>query len=286
MPTAVDFWTLFLIAALVLTPVIALYAVWRSRRTTRETKGPGTAWATVALVVVRVVIAVTLLGYAAVTVSPGHTSTGYGDRVELEDGWYDEHGTNHKGQRLLVSMLTTQRALQLCPYRMAPVPGRPGVTTSVERNCWARRNLDQEVDGVDVGAWTMTKEVVDPPASVGRTLMAFSLLGLFGFAVVALSLERILRLTTRRQPFAAANVHWLRLLAGGVALVGIVSPVLVDRYADTLVLEHMGQAGEEALGSEGFAVGATPFFVVVLILVLAEIWQFGIRLQAEAEATV
>ncbi len=274
----------------VLTPVVAAIALVRSRRRASREGAPSTMWASAGLVVIRGAALLAVIGLLFVVVAPGDSSSQVisDGQIELESGWYDEEADAlQDGRRLTIAVLSEYMPLELCPSRSEAMESRPGVSQAVEARCWARRNLDANYDGVDVGEWTMVKHVEDPPASVTWTLALLELVALLGVGLVLLSLDRILVRTARRQPFASDNVRWLRLLAVGVGVAGIVHPALERRYTNELVLEYLGQAGKQAIAfDEWWAVGYTPWIAVLLVLILAEVWRFGIRLQEDVEATV
>lgn len=100
-----------------------------------------------------------------------------------------------------------------------------------------------------------------------------------------MALERILRLTALRRPFSRGAVLWLRVLAVAVAGVTVLMPALVDRFIDGLEQEYFAPAAL-AGADHGITVGVGPIMAVLLILALAEVWRFGIRLQEEAEGVV
>lgn len=274
--------------AVFLLPVVLAVAVWRAQRAAKRDGAPTTVWATVALVTVRFYGGLLLIvGLSIAFNGSSNTIQHLDDRIELEDGFYDDFDRFQDKQRLTFTVGATQ-PLKLCPdvKQGRPVPGMPGTEYYPERNCWARRTLDRDVKGVTVGDWSMRKEVVGPSRSVGRTMTALMLVSIAFLGMALFAIERILRQTAARRPFARSNIGWLRVLAAAVAGAGILAPLMHDWYADRLVEQYFGANATRVFIDETTPVGYGPAAAVVLILVLAEIWRFGIRLQDDAEATV
>lgn len=278
-------YTLF---AVFLAPFVVAIALWRSRRASRRDGVPGTPWATAALVTVRFIGGYLLIGFLLLSFNgTGNHVEFHGDRLKLEDGYFDDFGRLQQQQRLTITVDATH-SLALCPAvkQGRPVPGRPEAQYYPEQNCWARRALNRDVNGVEIGDWSMRKVVIGPSASVGRTMTALALLSLLFFGIAVFAIERILRQTAARRPFARSNVGWLQVLAIGVTGLGILAPLLQDWYVDGLVEQYFGEYTTRAFVDGTFPVVWGPAVAVVLILVLAEIWRFGISLQEDVEATV
>jgi len=286
---SVSWWgTAFPLLLLVVTPIAVAIGVIRQRRRRGRTGGPAAVWINVALVIARVgLVSMVLLG-GTLVVKPSRSSVDDSARYSLERGWWDyeaDPSVYHRTQRLTVRLFDAE--LDLCPTRMAPVPGKgEPFEQEVERNCWARRRLAADWgDGVSVGKSSLERTIVSPPARVGRIEYALSLVAVVLLVLVFLAVERILTLAGKRRPFSRPVIWWFRLIVASVAGLVLLVPALENRFADSLVREYFGPAGAGHL-DRGASIPFAAWAAVIMLLAIGEIWWFGIRLQEDAEATV
>lgn len=92
-------------------------------------------------------------------------------------------------------------------------------------------------------------------------------------------------------PFAGGGVFWLRLCALAVAAGGVVLPILVHRFESSL-LDRLAARPADTLTNfptlepASSLPGPAPYVIVIMLLVFAQVWQRGISLREDAEATV
>jgi hypothetical protein len=288
-----SWWASLILVVVVVAPAVALVAAARAKRASKRDGEPSTAWAVAALTLVRIALGALVVGALALALAGSGSTTMLGEHIELEHGWFDpDNEVDHPGQLRMTLTATEKNALTLCPSREVPADSNdrrvfgPDVTyVNRERNCWARRNMAMQYPGVEQAGWVMRARVVQPPASTVRTFYALMIANLLAVIAIGVAIERILARTARRRPFDRRNVRWLRVLAGGVAAATIVVPWLVSRFAESQFREYFGEVGRY-VGQEGAPFGMTNIFLVILLLALAEVWRFGIRLQEDDEATV
>jgi hypothetical protein len=134
------------------------------------------------------------------------------------------------------------------------------------------------VDGeLTLAAWGSTRV----EQALGRG--DWMLVGL-GMLVAAILLEPVLRSTALGRPFAAGNARRLLGVAGVVAVVGTVAPLL-PAAAGALVLARTG------LGDSGHLVAAGglspfPLLVAAVLAVIAEAFRRGEQLARDSEGLV
>lgn len=250
-------------------------------------------WAAITLTITRLGLLALFVVGAGFTLAGGGVERKLDDRVTIEKGWlepgsivgktYEERaGKWHPEMVRLQLFIETPRAASICPIEPVKVDEDAGGTTYVERpsKCAARREVMASYGGEPVSV-TVYKLIVDPPAAVGRRIDALIGLGWLLLVLAGLCVERILSAAVRGQPFAMSNVRWLRALAAAAAGLMVGVPLLVDRLVAQLVEEFLPQ-----LPPQGWSVSLWPLLVVALLLALAEIWRYGIRLQEADEATV
>ncbi|MDO9353838.1 MAG: DUF2975 domain-containing protein [Solirubrobacteraceae bacterium] len=247
-------------------------------------------WATFALWIVRVGIVAWVIGVGLALV--GVSDRALGDRLSLQEyGFGYPNPTNPKGKPIehngpwLVLAADTSR--RFCPQLNRPYDASDPAQASVYGRgaCQISKAVRAGFGDVDVDGLRLVRQIEGPPDRVesGMTRVLFA--GYAFFLLAAVSLERILRLTSRGRPFSKGAVRWLRALAVGGAGVLIVVPYFTDRFIDGLVREYFTADGvaEAGIGTS-FNLGAV--FGIVLILVIAEVWRAGINLQDDVEATV
>jgi hypothetical protein len=255
--------------------VVVAVGVWilRSDRSSRAGGAFPTRWANVSLFVVRLL----LLSGAAAAVVALTSSSDRGGRTHLGP-------LSRSGDSLAISVASTEPNAVCEKHHV-----RSGEHLLPGAEC----DLSRALAGAQAHRATVVGVALDiraEPATAGElgTYARLRLLRVFGLLVGALALERMLTNVALRRPFAPRNIAWLRAIAVSVAFVGLLIPWQVGRLADGLVRRYGDLAPDQLVLSYNasdagrwIALGA-----VVLILVLAEIWRYGIRLQREAEATV
>ena len=265
------------LGGLLLIPVAAAIAVFRSRRRTRAAGASATSWAAAALVVARAWLAFLAVAFVWTTVS----GPGGAERV-LVDGIT----RNHETRAMTVEAETSDRQV-LCPTRQVQeIDGSSLIYTPCRA---AKAVADAKPRNAKLAEFRLDVRVDSPTVADHRTFDALSIVGLLLVVLGAVAVERMLSRVVKRQPFAMENVRWLRVIAVVVALHGWVVPTLAYRFGDALVLR------QTALGSGEFSTvhrvgentgGLAPLLLALLVFVLAEVWRFGIRLQDDVEATV
>jgi hypothetical protein len=99
----------------------------------------------------------------------------------------------------------------------------------------------------------------------------------------------VARSTRVSDPFGAANVRRLRLLAFLILVGATVLPLLGSGLQDALfsTANATGSRLEDgAVGTGGVAFSTAPLVAGLLVLVLAEVFAHGVRLREDVEATV
>lgn len=279
-------WVVVTSVALAVVVVVAAVGVaLRSRSQARRDGLPGTALAAVALLLVRVALVVVLLSVPVLGLF--HEDGPIDDRVVLRDlgaSTVDGGATWEGGPELL---LRQTAPLTLCPRPQAGQLVLPFAPLELRgrSNCRTLTDIAAVYGDVEVEGVQLVKQIQPPPSGVGRKVDLLRLVNYLFVLIAGLALERILRLTTQRRPFAPQTVRWLRVLAGGVAGVAIVVPWLTDRLVAGLIEDQFpAAAGLES--ASAWTVRIAPWCVVLLILVLAEVWRYGVRFQKEAEGVV
>jgi hypothetical protein len=115
-----------------------------------------------------------------------------------------------------------------------------------------------------------------PPGASAALLAAGGELYLIGLLVIVQRLRKVFASMTAGDPFHPDNVRRLRV-------VGLVLALLeVDRYIfgglDRYVLHDLQSAGPN--------LSLTPWFAVLVVVVLAEVFREGARLRRDAELTI
>jgi hypothetical protein len=114
------------------------------------------------------------------------------------------------------------------------------------------------------------------PGLVSALRLAGTELSLIGVIVIVQRLRRIFGAMTAGDPFHPDNVRRLRVTALVLALIEL------NRYL-FVALDHF-VFGLRPLG--GFNLDFTPWFAVLVIVVLAEVFREGARLRRDAELTI
>lgn len=258
--------------------------------TKRRSAAPGARrvlWATLALWAVRVWIAVWLATVGLTLIGDSDRALGdrlsfqeYGFAFPTKDGGVEEH----EGPFLV---LTVEVDRLFCPSLNRPYDESDPATVPFygKGACALAKTVRSDAGDVDVNGLRLVRQVEGPPGRVERELMLVLFAGYAAVLLASFSLERILRLTSQGRPFSRAAVRWLRALAAGVAGAAVVVPYVTDRFIDGLTRRYFA-SGDLAAASDGTRVDLASVFVIVLILVIAEVWRAGIRLQDDVEATV
>lgn len=254
--------------------------------TSRRPRRSRIGWAHAALWIVRLVIA----GFAiSATFSLlGVSDKSLGNRLQFQEYGYGYPGPNgpveHNGPWLVLFL---DAPLHVCPIQNRPRTNSdpPYGVLGSPSDCRAARRLRSQLGNIDVDGLRLVRQVEGPPESVGRTVSAL-VLATYGFLLLgAFALERILRLAARGRPFSDGAVFWLRVLAVGAAGVTILLPLLTDRFIDGLNRKYFDAAALEG-SSSSITIQLGPILLVLLVLVVAQVWKLGTKLQRDAQATV
>lgn len=277
-----DIFLVLSLVALVAVPAAAVALGVRARRRSAAGRVPSTGWATAAFTVTSVVLGLSVAAfvYGLVNASFG------GDSPQATIGPIEVRN----GSYVVAGESTYLEAV--CPL----IRGRNevGGYVRLQQECRASTLLGRSKPaGARVTGVTFDVETANPTTADRLKFNALSWGGVAIWILGLVAVQRILRRAKLREPFAVENVRWLRVLAACVAIGGFVVGVLVNRFADSLIERSLRGSG--ALEESSFVlihrpastdVGLAPLLVAFLILVLAEVWRFGIRLQEDVEATV
>lgn len=271
------------VAAVPVALVVALFLAHRAAR--RQARKPALL-AVFSLALVRLLIAVFVID--GVFTFIGATDRSLGDRLEFQEYGYrvptslGGDGRWHDGPWLVLHL---DAGLRICSKQDRPHPADDPPVYAPQSVCPAAENLRKTFGDVDIDRLELVRQIEGPAAGIEGRIDLLLWARFAALLVGALALERLLRLAARRQPFARASVLWLRLLAGSAVAVAIVIPLLTDRFIDGLIRRYFNPQAVAGL-DDRIAVSGGTVLGVVLLLVLAEIWRYGIRLQEDAEATV
>ncbi|MBO9532020.1 MAG: DUF2975 domain-containing protein [Solirubrobacteraceae bacterium] len=266
-------------------PVALTGAVAHSRWRAHREQAPPAMAASVALLLVRLWIGLFVL--VAPFALLGLDDRSLGDRLEFQEYGYsvpagDGEVEWHDGPWLV---LHHDAEIQICSQQSRPYPADDPPVSADSTVCPAAKVFRKAFGDVDIDGLRLVRQVERPAGNVESRVSRLVWAGFFFVLLGAVALERILRLTALRRPFSSGAVLWLRVLALAVAGATIVVPALTDHFVDGLIRKYFDPAALAGM-DDGFAVSAGSVAAVLLILVLAEVWRFGIRLQADADATV
>ena len=114
------------------------------------------------------------------------------------------------------------------------------------------------------------------PGAAAAVRLGGAELSLIGVVVIVQRLRRVFGAMTAGDPFHPDNVRRLRVIALVLALIEINGYVFAA--FDRFVLHVRAQSG--------FNLDFTPWFAVLVIVVLAEVFREGARLRRDAELTI
>lgn len=272
------FWAVFLVAV----PVAVVLAVMSLRRAAaREGRRPAKL-AMVAVVLVRLWVGLLIvLGFLTLI---GGEDRALGDRLEFQEYGYHFPGDERwqEGPWLVLHLDTN---VQVCPSLVRPIPADDPPIQAPRAACPAAKVLRETYGTVDIDSVRLVRQIQAPGVGVERRVDLLLWAGFASLILGAVALERLLRLAALRRPFARGSERWLHTLAASAALVAIIIPAITDRFIDGLVRRYFDADAVAAL-DDGLQISVGPVVVVFLLLVLAEIWRYGVRLQEDAEATV
>lgn len=264
------FWLALAVAAL----VSAVYVIREVRRLPKRSLRPRRAsasWVLAALVAVRIA-----QGVVALIVLMAVIAQLYGGGISTRMGTADAVALTGDG-----SISVRGEA----GYMVGLCSGQHGARGAVaaEEICGDPRLLRRAV-----GGGTRVHQVVvqrAAPEVPGAVWVLFGL-GLAMVASIFVGLEALARMLVQARrgvPFSAAGTRSLRVLAAAFVVGGAVLPAISDAVTTRLVERYLGE-GAVVVGDSGGWLW--PTFVALMLLALAEIWRFGIRLQDDAEGVV
>lgn len=253
---------------------VAVAAAVRARRRSRSTGRARTTWAATALVLVRAVLGLAVLGIVFAL-----TPLGPSGEQRLGDIALDRHA--------MTVDVSAQDSFLLCPARVLRDIDGP---RNMQVECRTSRAVDRaEPPNFKLTGFQFELQIPRVSVSERRTFVALKTAIALAFLIGLFAIERILRRVTAGEPFDERNVWWLQLMAITVALGGLALPSVVLSFTNSLISEHGDVTGlanlyEPMSADTGWRWVASA--MTLLILVLAEVWRYGIRLQRESEATV